>query len=174
MIYFISDTHFGHKGALNWPGNAARKFKDVDEMNEYMIEKWNSVVTDEDEVYFLGDFAYKCSKNKALEMFYRLNGKKHLIKGNHDSRLASKFTDEWESISDLKTIKYIKDNGCEQRIVLCHYPIYSWDGKFQGSIHLHGHLHEKNTDIEGKILNVSCEQLDYTPISIDKVLEKFK
>lgn len=176
MIYFISDTHFGHKGSLNWPGEAARSFKDVDEMNEYIIDKWNSVVTDEDEVYMLGDFAYKCSMTKALECFYRLNGKKHLIKGNHDTKLALKFNNhEWESISDIKRIDYKKDNGCNQMIILFHYPIYSWDGKFKGAIHLHGHVHG-NPIYNGvkNRMDVSCEAINYTPISIVDIINKFK
>lgn len=175
MIYFISDTHFGHKGSLNWPNGHARNFKDVEEMNQYIIDKWNSIVTDEDEVYFLGDFAYKCNMNKALSIFYQLNGKKHLIRGNHDKKLADKFNNhEWESISDIKRIDYTKDNGCNQMIILCHYPIHSWDGKFRGSIHLHGHTHLDIPDIEGKIMNVSCEAIDYTPISIVDIIKRFE
>lgn len=168
MIYFISDTHFGHKGSLRWNNGTIRpRFSNIKEADNLMIENWNKIVKPEDIVYFLGDFAYKCSKNYAESIFWQLNGKKHLIIGNHDYKIANTFKNCWESTSDILTI-----NINNKDIILCHYPIYSWKNMNKGSIHLHGHTHEKNTNIKGKIFNVSVENIDYTPISLDNILEK--
>jgi len=170
MEYFISDTHFGHKGSLNWPNEAARKFKNVKEMNETIINNWNSIVKKEDTVYFLGDFAYKCSEKEIKKFFDLLNGKIILIKGNHDNRTlkANQKYHRFESIHDLLHITLYN-----REFVLCHYPIESWNGKNRGTIHLHGHTHERNTNITGNILNVSCEVINYTPLSIEQVINKF-
>ena len=78
-IYFTSDTHFGHASILNF---CKRPFKDVDEMNEELIKRWNEVISKEDTVFHLGDFAFGGVEiwNKTLP---RLNGHIVLILGNH-------------------------------------------------------------------------------------------
>jgi len=174
MIYFISDTHFNHKGTLKWADGKNRNFPDIQTMNQTIINNWNSIVKIEDTVYFLGDFAFKTSKTYAETIFWELNGKKHLIKGNHDYNIASKFINCWESISDIKQVDFINDKGCIQEIILCHYPMLSWRHKNQGAWHLHGHTHgslqelNKNTNR----MDVSVEAINYTPISIEEVIKK--
>ena len=178
MIYFISDHHWGHS-AIIWMSN--RPFMDVWEMNNHMVDAWNSVVTAEDEVYHLGDVSYKMNlnllKNKILP---RLNGKIHLIVGNHDKeRVLNKIGDRFETIKDYDVLFYTHE-GKEYKIVLFHYPIYSWNGRYKNSIHLHGHTHIGNADdnsvsvIPGNIMNVSAEHLGYVPISIVDVINRFK
>jgi calcineurin-like phosphoesterase family protein len=171
MIYFISDPHFGHKGSLNWPNGNARPFKTVEEMNTTIINNWNSVVTDEDTVYCLGDFAYKSSINTIIYVFSKLKGKIILIKGNHDGRTlkANQRIHRFESMHDRLEFMY-KDI----LFILDHYPIYCWKNKNKGSIHLHGHTHEHSPNIDGNIMNVSCEVINYTPISIEEIITKFK
>lgn len=83
MIFYISDTHFGHQFVIAYDG---RPFADVQEMDRMMIQLWNDRVQKEDHIYIAGDFAYH---NELLEEWYlkRLNGRKHLIIGNHDGKL---------------------------------------------------------------------------------------
>jgi len=76
MIYFTSDTHFDHENIIKY---CNRPFKDVNHMNESMIENWNNTVNDTDTVMHLGDFSFKSDK-----FINRLNGNITLIKGNHD------------------------------------------------------------------------------------------
>ena len=81
MAYYItSDQHFFHKNIIDYEN---RPYSSVEEMNEDLITKWNSVVTDEDTVFCLGDFALS-NKDNIIEIGNRLNGHKVLIKGNHD------------------------------------------------------------------------------------------
>ena len=168
MNYFISDTHFGHKGSLIWNNGGIRpQFKDVTDMNNYMIEKWNSVVSDEDTVWFLGDFAYKCSIGFARGIFESLNGSKHLIQGNHDYKIGIKLP--WESISQIKQIEIMG-----KEIIMCHYPMLSWRHMMQGSIHLHGHTHgsiqDKNKGTNR--IDMSVELYDYTPQSETQIINE--
>ena len=54
-IWFTSDTHFFHNNIIDY---CKRPFVNAEEMNEYIIKQWNSVVKPQDEVYHLGDFAF--------------------------------------------------------------------------------------------------------------------
>lgn len=178
MIYFISDTHFGHAGSLKWNNSKVRpEFSSVEEMNELMIKNWNNIVKENDTVYFLGDFAYKCSKQFIETIFWNLNGEKHLVKGNHDFGLAAKedFL-PWITISDIKQIDFINDKGCKQEIIMCHYPMLSWIHKEQGSWHLHGHVHGSLQEFNKgtKRYDCSVEVNNYTPISLEQLIEKMK
>ena len=80
-ILFTSDLHLGHKNILsNRP-----EFSDIDEMNEYLIKKWNDKVNETDEVYIIGDFSFR-SEYGANHYLDRMKGIKHLVVGNHDHR----------------------------------------------------------------------------------------
>ena len=73
----------------------------------------------------------------------QLNGKKILIKGNHDNFLNQiKWQDYFSAVKD--TMK-IKDNGRD--VVLMHYPIEEWDGFFRGSYHIYGHVHNSDNGL---------------------------
>lgn len=79
--YIISDTHFGHKKMI-----LERGYKNVDEMNNDLIEYWNDIVTDKDEVIHLGDVALDMNLEDIEEkILKKLKGKKTLIIGNHDT-----------------------------------------------------------------------------------------
>ena len=81
-IFYIADTHFGHDNIRKLSN---RPFSTVEEMDNALINNWNSVVTDDDDVYILGDFSYK--SEDPIDYLKKLNGKKHLIVGNHDNKL---------------------------------------------------------------------------------------
>lgn len=149
--YFTSDTHFWHKAIVGYchrPFESSGDF--VQEMNNAIIQNWNSRITESDEVYFLGDFAF-CGTNKALDILKRLKGIKFWIKGNHDHSLAKKpeVAKHFKWIRDYYTLRvpdtYENDEGeltqYHQPIVLFHFPILSWDGMAHGAWHLHGHCH---------------------------------
>src|SRR5271166_4498318 len=80
-IFFTSDTHFGHGGAL---GLYRRPFPSVAAMNEALVERWNETVGPEDEIWHLGDFAIKQPAAAVTEWLGHLNGRKHLVAGNND------------------------------------------------------------------------------------------
>ena len=76
MIYFISDIHFYHEKIIEY---ANRPFKDIEEMNNTLIDNWNKKVKLKDEVYILGDFSFG-NKEQTLDLLDKLNGRKYLIK----------------------------------------------------------------------------------------------
>lgn len=175
MKYFISDNHWGHNAIIRLSN---RPFKNLHEMDTKMIDSWNSVVGKDDEVYFLGDLSYKVNPNYLNQILSKLNGKIYLIKGNHDkSKFIEKSLNRFEWIKEYYTFDYVYEN-IPYKFVLFHYPIYEWDGMWRGSIHVCGHVHINSTEYfdnhQGKIINVSCELLDYKPISIVEVIEKMK
>lgn len=177
-IFFISDLHVGHKNVIKFDG---RPFQDVDEMHYQLIQNWNSVVDDDDIVYFLGDLSF--SRDELTKWFiYSLKGKIHFIMGNHDKyKSISKF-DRWEKIHEYGTEINVKDedtissrgsNGY-QRIIMSHYPILSWNKSHYGSWHIHGHTHgslmKANLDYyKRKVIDVGCNCIGYTPISYGEV-----
>ncbi|GEL66585.1 metallophosphoesterase [Marinilactibacillus psychrotolerans] len=171
MIYFIADMHFHHENVIEF---SHRPYKTVEEMNKQLIENWNSVVTSpKDEVYILGDFLYRGTGEQANTILKQLQGKKFLVKGNHEQYLKDKAFDlslfEWSK--DYHTLKYYK-----KKFILFHYPILEWDGYFSEAIHLYGHVHDTQTVHFDSILglravNVGADIIGYKPISIEEVME---
>lgn len=175
MIYFISDTHFGHGGSLKWPNGNARDFPDIQTMNQTIVDNWNSVVKEEDTVYHLGDFSYKTSVSTIKHILDSLNGTIILIKGNHDGQTlkANQQVHRFESIHDRLELEYNLGDKA-YHFILDHYPMESWKNKEKGYIHLHGHVHGRKsehiiTDMSYRI-DVSCEAINYTPISINDII----
>ena len=83
MNLYVSDTHFGHTNCIRFDH---RPFHDREEMDQVMIKHWNSRVMAEDDVYILGDFAVRNSKDETWYL-KQLKGHKHLVIGNHDDKL---------------------------------------------------------------------------------------
>ena len=169
-IFFISDTHFGHKNIIKYED---RPFENIEEMDNEMINNWNKTVDKSDSVYILGDFCF-ADKNYAINILNKLNGQKFLIKGNHDSIIKDK-----EVASKFGWIKdyYVLKND-KLKFVLFHYPIQVWDCKHHCSIHLYGHVHS-NKDNHHPLLenlenayNVGVDVNNFAPIEINEILEK--
>lgn len=158
--FFISDTHFGHANILGFKrpdGTPVRDFNSVEEMNEHMVERWNSVVQTQDKVYHLGDAVFP---RHALSFIKRLNGHKRLVMGNHDmfgirDYLAAGF-------EDVYGVKVMGDS------ILTHMPtILGERERFKFNIHGHTHATEVG---DPAYINVSVEAINYTPISLDDIL----
>ncbi len=134
-IHVVSDTHFNHANIIRF---CDRPFASLAEMNEEMIDAWNNAVMPKDQVWVGGDFAYNAKDEGSIsvgKLFMALNGKKHLVRGNHDEQNRSVLELPWTTITDLASVKI---EG--MRFVMCHYPLETWKApsKF---IHLHGHCH---------------------------------
>ena len=123
--FYISDLHLGHNNIIRLDN---RPFKNMTEMETTIINNWNSVVSDNDQVYILGDMFW--NNDRAPEILDELKGSKYLVKGNHD-RINSPMAERFVWIKDYAEIK---DNG--EHLVLCHYPISHWKSADYGTIHL--------------------------------------
>ena len=155
-VFLISDTHFGHANIIKY---ANRPFDSVEEMNEAMVENWNSVVKQGDKVYHLGDVTMN---SKSLDILSRLNGRKVLIKGNHDTQKLKFYTPHFYDIRGSHEL----DN-----FILTHIPVALQQSERYPDGNIHGHLHEKNMDNKWYI-NVSVEQINYTPIAFDDIRQR--
>lgn len=135
MNYFISDLHFGHTNCLAFDN---RPFKNIDEHDYWIIREWNETVGPDDDVYILGDISWYGSV-KTIEIFKQLNGRLHLIKGNHDTTVLKnpELRQLFVEIADYKELYINKDLS----IVLCHYPIPCFKNHFYGWYHFYGHVH---------------------------------
>lgn len=108
MNYFISDLHLGHKNCLKFDN---RPFNTIEEQNDFIIKNWNKTITNLDDVYILGDISWY-DANKTIDIFSRLNGRLHLIKGNHAGKSLS---DEEFKANCKKTYINIKNKDREKR-----------------------------------------------------------
>ena len=164
MIFYTADLHFHYKPFL--PG---RPFSSVEEMDEAMIRLWNETVTDEDTVYAVGDVGYNGGYVPG-DALGRLQGRKHLIRGNHDTGFenAPKLFDYFETVTDFNEI----DDG-ETHILLCHYPILYRKRGYM----IHGHLHQARGpeyDIlrqMPRMLNAGVDVNFYRPVTLAQLVE---
>lgn len=172
-LYFTSDPHFSHRNIIKF---CNRPFQNTEEMDEKLIENWNNVVKNNDEIYCLGDFGWQFSPEQLKNVLTRLNGKKHLILGNHDKCKLHIKSQLWDEVEYYKHINYDK-----KRLILCHYPMYEFDGSYHKSIHLFGHIHDQKSLDEIYDLHrskgfysycVGCDFHNYTPVSFEEIMEK--
>lgn len=170
MIYFISDTHFNHDRDFIW-GN--RGYNSVNEMNENIIINWNNIITNEDDVYVVGDFFLGKDTDYIIDTINKLNGKIHLILGNHDTNykvgIYNTLPHKIVSISYAKIIKY--DN---KSFYISHYPTLTATPECYNKTSLYnifGHTHSKEIFYEGfpYMYNVACDAHNCTPISIEQI-----
>lgn len=162
--FVTSDTFFGRKNAIKL---FKRKFSSVEEMNNEMIERWNSKVNKEDTVYHLGNFAWDpFSVNHALQS---LNGKIKFLLGNKDKAL-NESANLYENVIILP-LQIIELNIF--KVVLCHYPLEYWNGKENGILHLHGHNYKEfPTDLNKHIrVNVCSDYWKLAPVEINTIKE---
>lgn len=153
MIWFTSDTHFGHRKLLTFASvernNPRSVFPSIEEHDAHLMKMWREQVQPEDTVYHLGDTSWY-GVEKTNDLFNSLPGTKFLIKGNHDHK-ASKLTC-FASVRDYYVLK-----AEDRRFILFHFPIEEWDQKHYGAIHLHGHCHSNSSFVKGrKDIGVDC------------------
>ena len=148
MIYFTSDWHFNHNQPFIWD---ARDFSSVEEMNEEIVRRHNSVITEDDEVYVLGDLCMGPDLAANKELIERLNGKLHIVFGNHDTDKRKEMYSKCKNVVEIcgyaTVIKYKK-----YHFYLSHYPTatdnYNDQGLKNMVINLCGHIHTTRECLE--------------------------
>lgn len=212
MRYFTSDTHFFHEGVIRFgkrygfiTGDHGAKPVDgqedmfqmypsgdivprderdrrmklaLDQMHEGLIANWNARVTRKDEIFLVGDFAYKNKRGDADDVkrvYDRLNGKKHLLIGNHDNKDVLALP--WATVGHYREIH---EGG--HSVVMCHYPMRSWNKMYHGSFHFHGHEHGNVVDFshyqnsigKGGSCDLSSDAWNWTPMTFIEIEERIK
>lgn len=171
MNFYISDTHFGHKNVLI---HDKRPFATIDEMDAELIRRWNAKVSPEDDVYILGDFAYR--SGKSMEWYLKqLRGRLHLIIGNHDGKLLADEKAMAYFCSVDKMMNVVDDSG--KLLHLSHFPLADWNKKHYGSYHIHGHIHNAKSEVfqflktQERALNAGCMINNYEPVTLQELIE---
>lgn len=175
--FLISDTHFGHEKTCTVfkkeDGSPLRPFSCAEDMDEFMIKAWNERVKPNDTVYHLGDVVIN---RKFLHIIARLSGDKVLIRGNHDIFKLKDYTPFFRDIRG-----YDVKNG----MIFSHVPVHP-DSLSRFGCNVHGHLHarrvmkitgvnrktgalEYGNEVDPRYFNVSVEQIDFAPISLEEV-----
>lgn len=170
MNYYISDLHFGHANVIKFD---ERPFVDVDEMDRVMIERWNEIVGDNDDVYVVGDFCYR-SGHVAEWYLAKLKGRKHLVVGNHD----------WHTLQNGKAVSMfasvdsmLEVEDCGRMIVLCHYPMAEWRNSMRTTWHVYGNIHNRRgmtyefMRTLDRALNAGAPVNGYRPVSFDELIK---
>lgn len=161
-MFFIADTHFGEDSIRRYEN---RPFGSVIEMNETLVANWNSVVSQNDEVYILGDFG---ASGNEKEFLSRLNGTKYLVKGNHDTE-----SNEYYRRAGFKEVY-------DMPILFKNFWILSHDAIYVNTnmpyANLFGHVHNNPIikDYSSQHFCVSAERIEYTPILFEEIAKKVK
>jgi calcineurin-like phosphoesterase family protein len=167
--FFTSDLHLSHETIRV---HCNRPFKTCEEMNEKIVSNINSMVSKKDELYIVGDFAWR-DHGKWIS---RINGSKFLIKGNHDRMNQNLFPDtEDESSIEERHLRCF--SGVEQimeisvdkhRLIMCHFPMVSWNASCHGSFHCYGHVHGRYVH-PGLAMDVGVDTNNYMPYSWEDI-----
>lgn len=163
-LFFTSDLHFYHNNIIKYSN---RPFKDVSEMHDEIVDRWNKKISKDSTVFILGDFSFSSQEN-SIRLFKMLNGKKHLIVGNHDKFLDRHY---WISVNDVVETSY---NGIQ--FFLSHYSHKVWNKSHYGTIHLYGHSHGSLPDDPTSLsmdIGVDCSK-DFTPFSFEEIVDIMK
>jgi calcineurin-like phosphoesterase family protein len=167
IVFFVSDTHFGHEKILELD---KRPFDSIEEHDQFIIDGWNDVVKPHYTVFHLGDFAFR---NERPPEWYteRLNGNITLILGNHDEKCRGFRTYPFLFTAVLPS--YHEVRMFKKRLTLCHYSMRTWRGAWAGHWHLHGHSHGTLPRRPGS-LDVGVNVVGYRPISFAEVRQKIE
>lgn len=177
MIYITSDLHLCHDRDFCY---SKRGYQNVEEMNKGIIENWNNIINDDDDVYVLGDLTMRDNNNVGIELLKTLKGKIHIIRGNHDSdsKMAQYATiNNVVEICDAKYLRYGK-----YHLFMSHFPSITSNWDYDKPlkhriINLCGHTHTKDRFSDwdkGLIYHCELDAHDNKPVAIDEILEEIK
>lgn len=151
--FYIADTHFGHANIIKY---CNRPFTDIYHMTEVLVNNWNSVVSEDDEVYMVGDFTLTKNKEIITKLVSRLNGHIYLVMGNHDYLTPQEYLDcGFEKVYDKPIIVGY--------LIISHEPLFM--NSAMPYFNIYGHVHNR-AEYKDRTENswcVSVERINYTP-----------
>jgi calcineurin-like phosphoesterase family protein len=160
VLWFTADTHFGHEAIRR---HCNRPFASVEEMDDALIDRWNSCVRPKDTIWHLGDFAW----NNAADYLDRLNGNIFLCLGNHD-KVSLLRRLPFAGIFDVHLVRW---EG--HRFFVSHYAHRTWPDSRIGAMHLYGHSHGRLPGIGRSMdVGVDTEAGAYAPWSAGEIIAK--
>lgn len=179
-IYFSSDFHFNHNKEFVWK---ARGYSSVEEMNNVIIDKFNSLISPEDDAYILGDLCLGGADNldKSKECIENLNGKIHIILGNHCTNNRIKMYKQCKNVEEVIGYAYMLKYN-KYHFYLSHYPTLTSnlddDKPLKARvISLCGHSHATDRWADwdkGLIYHVEVDAHNCYPVLLDDIIEEIK
>lgn len=156
-VFFVSDLHFGHRNICKYTDR--QLVISQDDHDEWLIELWNKTVKKSSTVYHLGDLSFYKDGRKTVELLKKLNGRKILLKGNHD---YSKNFQEYARVNGVEIHQYLEKkfvlpSGKNQDTCLFHFSLNSWHKQHHGSWNLFGHSHGGLKEVRGKAIDVGID-----------------
>lgn len=173
-FWFTSDMHFGHRGVISYCG---RPFENVEQMDSEMLRRWNDTVSNEDFIYVLGDMCFH-KPSIGIPLLKSLNGKKILIKGNHDSYSHTQYI----ASGFLAVFDGAQISVAGKKVIMSHYPYWPKEEEDTNELRyqerrplydkdaflLCGHVHTAWKTKE-RMLNVGVDQWDFYPVPLSKI-----
>ena len=168
-VFLTSDQHLTHQNMysfVNFDGSKVRPWDSAAEADEIMVDRWNAVVRPEDKVYCLGDWSIS---KKGIALAARMNGRKVLIRGNHDIFKLKEYTPHFY---DIRGLHKLGD------YILSHAPLHPgaitnrW---CRGNVHGHTHnnlvtMKDEEFDVpDPRYINVCVERTNYTPVAFEEL-----
>lgn len=179
--FVTSDWHIGHANIIKYCPESRGHFSSIEEMNETIITNMNSVVSDGDVLYILGDIAF-AKPSVAVDTLKRVNGAKVIIWGNHDRKLrdSSEFLNSRGIMGVVGEYDYLcksfvdTKNGVKQSVCLQHFPLLAWDRMHHGAYMFHGHWHSprgSRLTMPGKrIMDIGVDGNHMFPYDLDELM----
>ena len=171
-IYMTSDLHFGHDREFIWK---VRGFLSVEQMNIAYVDRWNAIITDEDDVYILGDVILGDKSN--IEYVKKLKGKIHIVLGNHDTATREAMYRELPNVVEVAEVG-IRLKYKKHHFVLTHYPMMTGnlekESLKQMSLNLYGHTHQTSNFYNDMpfMYHVGVDSHDGYPVLLDSIIEE--
>lgn len=177
MIYFTADTHFGSDRLIS--DGFRRHFKSAEEQDAKLIEVWNSVVSEEDVVFMLGDFMGVADEDKFRWVAHQLKGKKILLLGNNDIWL--RYRPELANEYFVRVEDYIEFKVGPVALTLTHYPLQTWNKSGVGAIAIHGHIHKEglrfliDDDYRPRMNRFCCcsDMWEHRPVTLTDMINRW-
>jgi len=163
--FFISDLHLNHRKLVEpnaITGERYRPFETIEEMNETIINNINSVVTDKDKLYILGDVVFQ--KASSEHLLARIKGNKRLVLGNHDEMGQNSYYLKY--FHEITVWKHFDHLG----FVCSHIPMHPSQFRGEAILNLHGHVHKDSLN-DLRYMNVCVEKTGYAPVHLDTIID---
>lgn len=174
--FVTADTHWGHAKSLSFlqpDGALLRPFSSVEEMDETMVERWNATVGKKDTIYHLGDIVIP---RASLQILARLNGRKILIRGNHDQGPLKDYTPYFEDVRGA--FFHPGDSTMRGGLIFTHIPVHPscLSGHYLGNVHGHLHCHQIFLDgqVDKRYFNCCVERNGFAPVALEDIKAYFK
>jgi len=171
-IFVISDLHFRHDKIIQIMN---RSFANTEAMHRHIIRQWNGTVRPQDMVIIVGDFIWTAGASEEMvSLCKQLNGRKILVKGNHDTKSDSFYMDRCVDFVCNRFEWTIQGN----RVIFIHHPdhIVVNTPNHDYNYIVHGHTHTRTPFLvkwnDIIYINVGAEHLKYLPMSLDTLMSR--